>query len=189
MEKPNYVLRATEAIWTDKHDSKVLRNVRTTTYIIIVVIIVATVLFQENIFMELSWRTKMLLVGLGITTITTRGTIRRPSEFELQFYQDYLVVYREKFFYNRDFARKKIEKIYYKDVKKIQYRQKTQRINLFGINEGIYWDYKKDGTLSEEPSYNKTMDGVIYFYTALSDVDFIKEIEAHSPLRVEIRNS
>ena len=189
MEKPNYVIRATEAVVADKYDSKLLRIMRTITCVIVVIVIVATILFQENIFMALSFRGKIILIGLVVMTISTSGTIRIPSEFELQFYDEYFILYREKFPYNKNFSRKEIEKMYYKDVKEFQYRQQSKRINFVGVNEGIYWEYKEDGTLSAQPSYHKTTDSILYFYTEFSDVDFIKEIEEHSPLRVEIRNS
>ena len=179
MEKPNYVIRATEAVVADKYDSKFLRIMRTLTFIIVIIIIISTILFHENIFMALSFRGKIILIGLVVMTISTSGTIRIPSEFELQFYDEYFILYREKFPYNKNFSRKEIEKMYYKDVKEFQYRQQSKRINFVGVNEGIYWEYKKDGTLSEKPSYHKTTDSILYFYTEFSDVDFIKEIEEH----------
>lgn len=52
--------------------------------------------------------------------------------------------------------------------------------------EGIWYDYNKDGTLPAKPTYHRTIDGgICYFYTTEApEVDFVSEIEKHSPIKV-----
>lgn len=46
----------------------------------------------------------------------------------------------------------------------------------------------KDGSLPEKPTYHRTTDGgICYFYTTEEpEIDFVSEIEKHSPIKVQI---
>jgi len=189
-KEPNYILKATEAVWVDKNDSVFLVYFQRVIWIIVAIIIIASLFFWENIFMNLSLHARIVLVGgVGYAIFGGGGTVRKPSEFEIRFYDDYLVLYRERISYDKTLEKKSIKKMYYKDIKRFVYRVNSHRINFYGIVEGIEWKYKKNGQLSEKPFYHKTTDSLCYFYTTLSNVDFVKEIETHSPLRVEIRHT
>ncbi len=108
---------------------------------------------------------------------------------EIRFYDDYLILYREKKHYGSGIQRKMYDKFYYKDIHKCQYRTETKRINIYGKVEGKWYDYNKDGSLPTQPTYHKTTDSLDYFYTIFAqDIDFVKEIEEHSPIKVEIEN-
>lgn len=82
------------------------------------------------------------------------------------------------------------DKFYYRDVHRCQYRTKTGRINLYGIYEGTYYKYQKDGALEAEPYYHRSTDSIASFYTVYEpEVDFVAEIEGHTPLKVEISDT
>ena len=55
----------------------------------------------------------------------------------------------------------------------------------------LQYAVKKDGSIAKQPSKDKIFeDGMIYFSTNLNqNIDFIEEIEKHSPLKVEIDNT
>lgn len=184
MEVPNYVIKTSEALWVPKDDK--VSGIRKIIFITIGVMIVASILFQVNIFMEMSFQVRIIYIGLILWALANGGSVRMPSEMEIQFYDDYLIIYNEKKYYSKKLSRKCIDKIYYKDVKQCQYRISKKRINIYGIVEKIRYDYRKDGTISEEPDVKHVVDGGCFFYTALSNVDFVKEIEEHSPLKVEV---
>lgn len=97
-----------------------------------------------------------------------------------------LIVYREKRYYNRKVTRQEYNKFFYSDTSKIEYRTANNRINIKGTVESIWYDYNKDGTLPEEPTYHRTVtEGLVYFYTTESpEVDFVSEIEEHTPIRI-----
>ena len=47
------------------------------------------------------------------------------------------------------------------------------------------YNYSKDKSVSNNPTISKTDMGICYFYTsAAPNVDFVKEIEEHSPVKV-----
>lgn len=190
MEKPNYVLKANEAVLVPKNDNPWLGRLKKAVWIIVGIIILGSIIFQDNIFSELNWSAQVMLIVLAIGLTFTGGSHRVPSPFEIWFYDDYLIVYREKHYYSRKVSRKEYDKFFYKDIQKIQFRKTTQRINIYGVVEGIWYNYNKDGTLPEKPTYHKTTDSICFFYTSAEpDVDFVAEIEKHSPIKVIVDES
>ena len=187
MNEPNYILKATEAVLVPA-ESKV-GWIKKAPLVIVGIIVVASILFQENIFMEMSVTPRFLLIGLVIWSFTGNNSKWEPSEFEIRFYDEYLEIYREKRYTINNLYRKCCDTIYYKDIKKCHFRKKTSQIIFFGYMKTCRYNYRTDGTLESTPVLDKYVDTNCFFYTGLSDVDFIKEIEEHSPIKVEIRNS
>lgn len=186
--QPNYVLKANEGVLVPKNDSTALHLIKKAFWIILGVIIIGSIIFQDNLFTELSWTAQVLLIVIGIGILINGGNERVPSPFEIRFYDDYLVVYRNKHYYSKKVQRREYNKFYYKDIEKIEYRKNTKRIQIEGTIEAIWYDYNKDGTLPEKPNYHRTTEGgICYFYTTEEpDVDFVSEIETHSPIKVAI---
>ncbi len=113
-----------------------------------------------------------------------------PSAIEIQFYNDYLIVYRNKHYYSNSIIRREYDKFLYKDIKTIQLRKRTKRVNIFGIVEGVWYNYKKDGSLPEKPTYHKTTDSICYFYTDYaSETDLINAFETYCPIKVSIEEN
>ncbi len=185
-EKPNYVLKANEGILYPKNPKLV--PLKKAVWIIIALIIIGSLIFRENLFAELSLSAQILLITLVLVVIVAGGEERVPSPFEIWFFDDYFVIYREKRYYDRKVTRKEYNKYYYKDISKVEYRKLTNRIQFEGIIESVWYNYNKDGTLPEKPTYHRTTDGgICYFYTTASpEIDFVAEIEKHSPLKVQI---
>ena len=190
MNKPLYVLKFNEAVRMPKNGNGKLGKVKVAVWVIAAIIVIASFVFQENMFKELSSTVRVLLVALCIGTLSVGGSEKVPSEMELQFYDDYLVVFRDKHYYSNSVIRREYDKFAYSDIKRIQFRTVTKRINIFGIVEGIWYNYQKDGSLPQTPTYHKTTDSICYFYTDFaSNVDFVSEIETHCPVKVTVDNS
>jgi hypothetical protein len=191
LEKPNYVLKANEGVLVPKNDNPGLGILKKAVWIIVGVVILGSIIFQENLFSELSWSAQVLLVVFALGLTFTGGNKRVPSPFEVWFYDDYLIVYREKHYYSRKVSKKEYNKFLYKDIEKIEHRTVTERIGIYGKIEAIWYDYKKDGSLPEKPTYHKTTDrGLCYFYTSADpEVDFVAEIEKHSPIKINVENN
>ena len=154
---------------------------------IVACIIVLSLLLQNNFFEELSIWTNILLIVLCVSTCNLGGKKKTPSPLEIRFYGDYLVIFRGKHYYNARLTRQEYDKLYYKDIKKIEYRVRTKKVVFGGIVEGTFYNYQKDGTVSSTPSYHKTVDGISYFYTDfLRNGNIVDVIEEHSPLKVTV---
>jgi hypothetical protein len=66
----------------------------------------------------------------------------------------------------------------------------SQKMNIIGIGEFTWYDYKRDGSIPEEPSFHKKGSGITWFYTSEApEVDFVSEIESHSPIKVNLNES
>ncbi|MFS0675157.1 hypothetical protein [Ornithinibacillus sp. 179-J 7C1 HS] len=189
-DNPNYTLKANEGVLVPKNDNPGLGILKKAIWIIVGVVILGSIIFQENLLSELSWSAQVLLIVFAIGLTFTGGKKRVPNPFEIRFYDDYFIVFREKRYYGK-LPRKEYNKFFYSDIEKIEHRIKTERINIYGKIEGIWYDYNKDGTLPEKPTYHKTTEGgICYFYTSEDpNIDFVAEIEKHSPLKVVIEDN
>ena len=186
---PKYTMHLTEAKWCppDKHTKT--GRIRTAVWIIVLIIMIASFIFKENIFMELSWTARILLISLCIN-LPLFWHEKKPFEMELYFYDDKLILYREKTYCVLSIYRKETYIIPYSGIKELVYRSETKRFNILGIIEGICYNYKKNGSLPEKPNYHKTTDSIEYFYTDFLDVDeVIKAFETYSNINVAIHDT
>lgn len=188
MENPVYVLRTNESAWAPTQNAKQVVFAKKAVRIILVILLVGSFVFGDNLFAELSLMPKMLLITIFLGTCFVKDKEKVAKPFEIRFYEDHLVLYREKRYYSPKLSRKELDKFMYKDIEKIVYRADTHRINIYGLVEGIWYDYKKDGSLPEKPSYHKTTNSLAYFYTnEAPEVDFVAIFEKYSSVKVTIQ--
>lgn len=190
-QQPNYVLKFNE---TDSRKVKD-RNyyIKKAVVIIIAIIVIFSIIFGENLFLELSWTARILLIAIALGILFTGKKEDVPSPAELRFYDDYLLLFLERKYYSEKSIKQEYLKMKYSDITKVKYLPNTsnKRFQIYGNGHSLHYDVKKDGSLSIQPSRDKMVEeGMIYFSTNLNqNIDFIKEIEEHSPLKVEIDNT
>lgn len=190
MDTPIYVLKANEAAWAPNPNAKLMGKIKKIVRIIILVLIAGSLLFGDNLFAELNGTSQVLLIVLFAGTFFVKTNHKVPTPFEIRFYEDRLVLYREKNYYNPKLSRMEFDTFMYKDIKKILYRTSTQRINIYGLVEGKWYNYNKDGSLPMKPSYHKTTDSFSYFYTSADpEVDFIGTLEKYTSIKVIIEEN
>ena len=190
-EHPNYVLKFNET------DSKKVKDstyfIKRAVIIIIAVIVISSIIFGDNLFLELSWTARILLISLALGMLFTSKTEDLPSPAELRFYDDYLVLFFHRKYYSEKCIRQEHLEMKYIDITKVKYFPNTsnKRFQIYGNGHSIWYDIKADGSIPTQPTEDRTYEkGMIYFSTNLNqNIDFIKEIEEHSPLKVEIDNS
>ncbi len=205
MENPNYILKANEGVFTVKNTKTKREKLKRAAQIIAGIFIIVILLLYGQIWAVLLLFTSGIATGAVIRH--KKGTpyilqilrgvrapgkpllgdspITSPSPFELWFFDDHLIIYREKLYCNRKLSRKKYDKLLYKDIRQCEYRMISGRIIFFGIVESIWYDYNEDGSLPQRPTYHKTTDSNSYFYTTEEpSIDFVAEIEDHSPIHV-----
>ena len=189
MENPIYVLKTNESAWAPTQNAKQVVFAKKAVRIILVVLLLGSFVFGDNLFGELSLMPKVLLIAIFLGTWFAKAKEKVAKPFEIRFYEDYLVLYREKRYYSTKVSRQEFDKFMYKDIEKIVYRTDTHRINIYGMVEGIWYEYKRDGSLPEKPSYHKTTDSLAYFYTnEAPDVDFVEVFEKYTPVKVTIQD-
>lgn len=187
MDKPNYVLTTNETVLIPRN--KKVNSLILPTWIIIITIIVISIIFQENLFLKLERTTQVLFVSIVITIFSVGGLKNAPSPIELRFYDEYLIVYRAKRYYDRKVTRMEYNKFIYKDVERCVYRSNQERLHIYGIVSVEWYNYSKSGEVPLQPTITKTADSLIFIRTSVSpDVDFISEIEKHTPIKVIIED-
>lgn len=190
-QQPNYVLKFNE---TDSRKVKD-RNyyIKKAVVIIIAIIVIFSIIFGENLFLELSWTARILLIAIALGILFTDKKEDVPSPAELRFYDDYLLLFLERKYYSERSIKQEYLKMKYSDITKVKYLPNTsnKRFQIYGNGHSLHYDVKKDGNISKKASRDKMFEkGMIYFSTNLNqNIDFIKEIEEHSPLKVEIDNT
>ena len=189
MNDPIYVLKANESAWAPTQNAKQVVFVKNAVRVILVILLLGSFVFDDNLFGELSLTAKALLIALFLGTCFAQDKQKVAKPFEIRFYEDYLVLYREKRYYSPKLSRREFDKFLYKDIEEIVYRTDTHRINIYGIVEGKWYNYNKDGSLPEKPSYHKTTDSLAYFYTnEAPEVNFVEVFEKYTPVKVKIQD-
>lgn len=192
MNKPNYVLKTNEAVLIPQNTTALQRMIKIGVLIIVAIIIVGSFVFHDNLFSEMSWTARILLIVLAVGIGFWGGKkVDTPSQMELQFYDDFLVFYLPKRYYSKTITRKQINTLKFSEISKCVYMARSCRIQIYGNGTSVWYNYKKNGELPDNPTENRQFtDGMIYFSTrCATDIDFKKEIEEHSPIKVIVENS
>lgn len=186
---PLYRLQFKELINVPKNKTySVQIIIRNVVWAIVAILFIGSLFFKENLFGEMTWTHRVLLIALAISVSYTGGKKKVESEAELWFYSDYLVLYREKRYCTPKVTRKQYEKFLYDDIEKIIYRNHTNRINIEGRFEATYYNYKKQGIVSAEPNFNKTIDSIAWFYPSNPTAnEIITILEHYTNHKVEIQ--
>lgn len=190
-KNPNYVLKTNEAVLIKKQ-GKGFTFLKTGVWIVVAVIVIGSLLFQDNLFSELSWTARILLIVLALGVTSLGGKKENiPSPIELQFYDDYFVLYRPKRYYNKKVTRMEFNKMMYSDISRCVYKAKSQRIHFYGKVYATWYDYDENGTVSQIPSYNKIVEDTLCYISTrcANDIDFKNIIEANSPIQVIVEES
>lgn len=192
MNNANYILKTNEAVLMPTEVNRCKSTLKICIWVVIGIIILGSFIFQDNLFTELSGIVRIFLIVLAVGFGFYDGKKEyAPSPMELQFYDDRLVLYLPKRYYSNRVTRKQINTMRYIDISKCVYKTRSNRIHIYGAGQSVWYNYKKDGSLPSKPTEERSFtQGLIYFNTQLAtDVDFIKEIEEHSPIRVIVENS
>ena len=129
----------------------------------------------------------VIAIALGVLFTGKKEDV--PSPAELRFYDDYLLLFIERKYYSERNIKQEYLKMKYSDITKVKYLPNTsnKRFQIYGNGHSLQYDVKKDGSIAKQPSRDKIL---IYFSINLNqNIDFIEEIEKHSPLKVEIDNT
>lgn len=146
--------------------------------------------FSGAIFSEIT--AIAMVIVLGISLLLVRGTKRVPIPAELRFYNDYLVLFIQRKQYDKKDIKQEYYEIRYRDVTEVLYFLNTPNeiIRIYGNVNYTYFNFNPDGSLPAQPTeVNSYQGGTITFSTTFNTIDFIAEIERHSPLQVKITNA
>jgi hypothetical protein len=189
MSEPKNILRTYEKVDIPVSSSGVHTFLRTATWVIVGAIIIGSLIFQSNLLSDMPWTTIVLLISLVIT-FGRQKTNPTPSEIEVWFYDDYLVIYRNKRYYSPKVSYREFNKFYYNDVSEMTYDCRTQRFNVYGKIDATFFKYDKGGNVPNAPHYHKVTDGgICYFYVINNDAEIIiSTMEQYVGKKVLYRN-
>lgn len=185
-EQPKEIIFFNDGRMTPKNDSKAYYIIKKIFYAFVVILICGSILFREFLFSGESigiW--VCLFIVLGYLK-KNGGHERKECPSQLQFFNDYMIFYVPKHHIRVGKDQMEIQKIYYRDVTKCQFRTNTRKYVICGMLDEIHFKYDKQGAVESTPSYQKRYDGMIKFYTVFDyEHDFKEIIERNSSLKVE----
>lgn len=183
---PNHVLYANEGVLVPSGEKRKFGFMQIAVWSVVGVLILGSLLFQSNLFTQMHWTTQALLLVLVIPFgFPRKKQVMVASPIELWFYDDAFVLYRPMKYYGKHMNRKEICYMKYSDVTKCVYKTRSQRIHIYGSGTSEFYNANSGGIVPETPTKIKSYTGgLLYFNTSMDTVDFKKEIEAHSPIRV-----
>lgn len=186
--KPNYTLRVNEAVSVKKNQKTPPMKIVVMT--IAGILLVGSFVFGENLFMEMTWSTRILFCVLFFGTLLSGGKrVDEPSPVEILFFDEHLVLYREKR-YNSTVKKYRMEytTIRYSDLKECEHDTQLKRLSFRGDMHFKIFEYDNNGNVSREAKYDNFATGGIDCIRTMfePEVDFAAEIEAHSAIQVKI---
>lgn len=186
------ILKFNEGILQPKKVNNSIDIIRNIVIGIVFIIIVASILFGENIFLELNWVIQIFLVALVIRfIILTDGKVDVPSPVEIIFYDDYFVVHRPKVWRGKNRLRQESDIMNYDQVTRIKYISESRRFHIYGTYTGKYYKYTKQGGLEATPYYDKVVqDGMLFFSTRCTEEDdnlIMDVLSKYIPDKLEIK--
>lgn len=124
MDNLKYVLKTNEVVLMPTENNKGKRIMKKAVWMIICIIVLGSIIFRDNLFMELSWSTRIFLILLviGFGFYDGKSDYQR-SPMELRFYEDYLEFYLEKRYYSERVTRKQINTMKYSEISKCVYKK------------------------------------------------------------------
>lgn len=189
--KPNYILKfdGSHSVYID--GGGVWGKIQRICLIVIAFFVVASILFHDNLFKEMSGYTVGTLIAILFVCWVKKKREWRAFPIELRFYDDSLVVYQDHVPHS-DGKKIRQEWSYFKydDIKLIRWQLRAKSVLIQGVVHGVYIWYDNEGNLTEKKKYDKITDsGCIFNTHNMGDIDLAMEIEEHSPLKVEISNT
>lgn len=116
--------------------------------------------------------------------------IETSSPIEIQFYTDYFIIYREKKYYDKKTSRMEYNKFFYSDITQIRYDRFLRKLNFSGAIDAMWFDYNKDGTVPQEPTYHRLVEGGgcrIYVFGDDGEC-IVEQLEKYTGVKVEMLN-
>lgn len=190
MEQPLYTLRFNDGLMKPKKESAAKSVCIVLLCVAGGIMLLLLLLFGFAIIKELSISTLCLLIYAIGVLVSQSGKELAPTPCELQFYRDYIIQFCPRRYYNRKKIRQEYYKFYYQDITRCVYHIGSRNISLIGKVDAVFYAYNKNGALSGVPCKRITAASKSSFYTGFApEIDFVKEIEVHSPIRVECENN
>lgn len=182
MNNPKYILKTTESIKTavNPQGDKLKKAVA----IVCIVLFVGSFLLGDNLFGELSFMPRILLVGLVIGCLFGSKKEERSYPIELHFYDDMIEIHRMEVHYSNGKVKRELHRFFLANNPQVTYDYRNKYVTIKGLAHGEWYLYSNKGELNSKPERVSETQGICYFYVADSNIDIVKEIEEHSTLIV-----
>lgn len=190
MQEPKYVLKTTERTAKRvKKYSPFIDFCAFSLWVIILFILFFSLVLRINPFAEAPYAIGAIILVAVVLTLIGLRTEYVEYHLEMRFYDDRLALYYPKKYFKGRKTRMEYIEIRYADISKCTYDEKYSIITIYGNETMTYCNYNADGSVSTEHGVNKQVRNVSFRTDAMKDIDIVREIETHSPIKITIENS
>lgn len=188
--QPNYTIRTREMIWIPRVEGRIYPLIKMLTWVILAAVAILSMKFgsKENIkYFALAMIVPMTAVVLFSLYFNKKKQVASP--LEIRFYDDYLVIFRKEVHYKQGMDRMETYKFFYSNIQVIQYSERTEEVDFYGLAEYKWYALDADGNPGEKPVKENKSNSILGFFVDLDNpIDWVKEIEEHSPLNVAVED-
>ena len=190
--EPNYILKANETTLEPVEGREYFLYLKDGICLITGIITVLSFVIEDFVLSDLSILSRVLLLVVSFILYFFWGIdkVNARTPIEISFYDDYMVFYRPKICYSKKLSRMEYSTIYYKDVTRCVLDTKLKRITIAGDYHFQWYNYNKNGNPTSKPTYDRFVKGTIDVIRTrmVPEIDFVSEIESHTPLKIKIKN-
>lgn len=182
---PRYVMAFQEEAGIENHNfvSKAYAACRVCAWIACALIFLLSYLPDS----PFDWRMRVIAILTGAVLFFIKPDESVPSSIAVMFFEDRVVIFRERHYYSATTCRKEYEVFRYENIHKVQYDSRANTLTFSGSATITYYEYGKNGMLPDKPIYKDIRDSTCVIHTGFEQGrDFAKEIEVHSPLKVNV---
>lgn len=178
MDKYSYEIKCKQEVSVAKN--QFLNRVTGVMFFISFVIVLCTFLYG-GIARIIPLPVRLFIIGVTVLLFCIPNGKPKLVNLEIRFYDDYFVIYDER---NYGLDSLTYQKIFYRDVERCQYKKKSKKVEIFCIVTVAC--YGIDGSEHQvDEKHRRPVKEMCWFTTDVEPViDFIEEIESHSPIEV-----
>lgn len=192
MNNPKYIFKTYDAELRKEETNKGISIVKKVVWTIVGIIIIASIIFQENIFMGLSSTSRVFLILLVLYTFSMGSkTIWVRTPIELQFFDECLIIYRPNYLYDKKNTRREFNTIKYSEISSILYIEESKRININGTVKALWYTIDAQGNVSDLPMYNKRVENGMQCIEGrfMENLDILDILKKYTNIKIETKNT
>lgn len=184
MDQPKYVLKTVEMIEVPLNPKEGKR--KKTVAIICAIVLVILSLLEINPLAELSPISWLLVLVLAGRYVFSRKSEQRNFPLEIHFYDDMIEVHRLEVHYSNGNVVRQLHRFFLDGNAEVRYSPGGRILTVRGMAHGEWYPYLQNGQPSTQPKRVVDRKGICVVALGDENVDIVREVEEHSPIKVEI---
>lgn len=184
MNQPKYILKTVEKM--DVPLDPRGRKMKKVVGIICVIVLVILPLLGINPLEELSPISWCVLLGVASRCLLSTKSVKENFPLEIHFYDDMIEVHRLEVHYSNGKVVRELHRFFLDGNTEVRYTPGSKIVSVTGMAHGEWYPYSRNGQPCTKPKQVVDRKGICVVVLGDENVDIVKEVEEHSPIKVKI---